>query len=99
MDEDSLRRAVGVLCLLARRRGLAVVLVESTAGRHSVSWVPGYEPLAVPAPGVAMARCVDFADLAVEVTSAGGPYPNVSRVTDLHSGRTEDVKPSVAAKD
>lgn len=98
VDEDSLRRAVGVLCLLARRRGLAVVLVESTAGRHSVSWVPGHAPMAFPAPGVAAARCVDFADLAVEVTSAGGPYPNECRVTNLHSGRTEDVKQSVAAK-
>ncbi len=94
-NEDELRRAVGVLCLLARRMGIAVVLIESTPSSNAVSWVPGYPPVSFPAPGVGVAQCVDFADLAVEAFTEGGPFPK-SRVTNLHSGRTDEVAHPVA---
>lgn len=96
-DEDDLRRAVGVLCLLARRMGVAVVLIKSTPSSNAVSWVPGYPAISVPAPGVGVAQCVDFADLAVEAFSEGGLYPKI-RVANLHSGRTDEVVHTVAAK-
>jgi KaiC/GvpD/RAD55 family RecA-like ATPase len=89
-NADGLRRAVGVLCLLMRRKGVPVILIESTAGTMSVTGTPnGTQEF--PEPGLDAPLSVDFADVAIEVRPRlAGIAPGAEYVTvvDLRTGAT-----------
>lgn len=92
-NSDELRRAVGVICLLARRMGIAVAMVESTATRMQSVVRPDGQITQTHSPGAEVPLCVDFAELSIEVSYRSPQEPRVL-VTDLRTGRAEAMPPS-----
>lgn len=88
-----LRRAVGVLCQLARRMGIPIVLVETTVNRMEWLFSPTSGPTTSEAPGVDAAWGVDFADLSIEIHPNPLSAGTTGRVTDLRDGRTATLAP------
>ncbi|MFO0603299.1 MAG: ATPase domain-containing protein [Polyangiales bacterium] len=90
-NADGLRRAVGVLCQLARRMGMPVVLIHSTPNRMERKDTAPHGFLVSEAPGQEVAWAADFADLAVEVLYGATASSPIGRVTDLETGRVGDI--------
>lgn len=92
-NADELRRAIGVLCLLMRRMGTPLVLIESSANRISLTDTKIGVRIAQ-APGQDVASCVDFADLSIEVLVTTDANNAMAVVTELRTGQSALVKPS-----
>ncbi len=86
-----LQRAVGVLCQLARRMGMPVVLIHSTPNRMERKDTAPHGFLVSEAPGQEVAWAADFADLAVELFVGVDESIPMGRVTDLQTGRVGDI--------
>lgn len=90
-NADGLQRAVGVLCQLARRMGMPVVLIHSTPNRMERKDTAPHGFLVSEAPGQDVAWAADFADLAVEVFLGVHESNPIGRVTDLQTGRVGEI--------